>query len=260
MLRLGSPTPTHRSDQVTWLIPYFAAGMIGYAPAYPKRSVAATIALACLAYPFLALVVLTYGKQHAPVIYDATLTALDGRIGHTLIAAAEHLLRANAVLRIVAHWVYDWNLPLAMGAVWLRWRVLRDMRLPIALLGVAALGLVGYAIVPAVGPRAYWPTFPTPSVALGTIDEFRNAMPSVHFAVTLLAAAGVWTVPRTAGIAFVVVTGLATLGFGQHYVIDLVVAVPFAAAVWTAVNRRVCEAVASACVSFAALLAIRFTG
>jgi PAP2 superfamily len=79
----------------------------------------------------------------------------------------------------------------------------------------------------------------------------RNALPSVHFACALLIW---WNVARLslrwrlmAGV-FLGMTMLATMGFGEHYLIDLVVAVPFALAMqavclkstsWASDDRRV---------------------
>src|SRR5205085_8183990 len=61
----------------------------------------------------------------------------------------------------------------------------------------------------------------------------RNAMPSVHFACALLIW---WNVARLslrwriAAALFLLLTVFATLGFGEHYLIDLIVAVPFSVA------------------------------
>jgi hypothetical protein len=64
--------------------------------------------------------------------------------------------------------------------------------------------------------------------------SWRNAMPSVHFAVALLMAINV---PRSLGIvklafiAWCVLTFMATMGNGEHYFTDLLAAVPFVCAV-----------------------------
>ena len=70
-------------------------------------------------------------------------------------------------------------------------------------------------------------------------DAPRNAMPSVHVAATLLVfwnSIGWPKWARAITAVFLLLTVLATLGFGEHYLVDLVVAVPFCLAVqaaWT---------------------------
>jgi hypothetical protein len=119
-------------------------------------------------------------------------------------------------------------------------------------------GVVLYQFLPAAGPAyVFGKQFPEslpafPSIAIRPIllpRAARNAMPSVHFACALLvwwntAAFGrVW---RALTGGFVAMIFLATMGFGEHYLVDLVVAVPFALAVqagclksaWDSVERR----------------------
>src|SRR5204862_7527755 len=64
---------------------------------------------------------------------------------------------------------------------------------------------------------------------------YRNAMPSLHAGLAYLLVLTVWPLSRgvrIAAILFLIGTLLATLGLGQHYLIDLVVAVPLALAVY----------------------------
>jgi hypothetical protein len=87
-------------------------------------------------------------------------------------------------------------------------------------------------------------------------------MPSLHLVVALLVAASVWPLGwslRIAGVAFIALTVLATLGFGEHYAIDLLLAIPFAAAVWLAVHRRRMSALLCASATALPLLLIRLT-
>jgi hypothetical protein len=61
----------------------------------------------------------------------------------------------------------------------------------------------------------------------------RNCMPSLHLAWALIlwrTTVGARAAVRWAAIAFVLVTALATLGSGEHYLVDLIVAAPFAVA------------------------------
>ncbi|MGH9200495.1 MAG: cytochrome P450, partial [Vicinamibacterales bacterium] len=66
---------------------------------------------------------------------------------------------------------------------------------------------------------------------------WRNAMPSLHFGSVLLATWHVWSygpMVQIVSLVFLAGTVLATLGLGEHYLIDLVVALPFTLAVHAA--------------------------
>jgi hypothetical protein len=84
-----------------------------------------------------------------------------------------------------------------------------------ALLG-SVLVLPCYLIFPAVGPAH-----------VGQIGVAPNCMPSLHLTWALL----IWTYSsgwkRWAAAVFVALTAAATLATGEHYVVDLVAAVPF---------------------------------
>jgi hypothetical protein len=111
------------------------------------------------------------------------------------------------------------------------------------------LGIFFYNLLPANGPRylfdfllprhpGAFPLNPLPmSLAMRfqpdamPVPGFCNAIPSLHMAWALLA----WWYSRRLGLGvrlftlvFMVFTFFATLGTGEHYFVDLVVAVPFA--------------------------------
>jgi hypothetical protein len=110
-----------------------------------------------------------------------------------------------------------------------------------------AFGYVGYLIFPAVGP-AYIKDFsfpalpftladippwnPRPLFAPATIA--RNAMPSLHMAWALLLCINARGLPRSVRVLtqiYLVLTVIVVLGLGEHYIADLVVAIPFSVAV-----------------------------
>jgi hypothetical protein len=102
------------------------------------------------------------------------------------------------------------------------------------------LGCCCYQLLPAAGPVHVFHGFPNglPAQVSLTAEPLpwipRNAIPSLHTAWALLVywAVAKYSRPvRWAAAVFVLLTLLATLGFGEHYLIDLVVAVPFAVAV-----------------------------
>jgi hypothetical protein len=117
----------------------------------------------------------------------------------------------------------------------------------------AAVILIGaiipllYRLCPGAGPGYLLPNFPFAVPTLlhphaRMIEAALNTTPSGHFAWALLmfwfacryAGRGV----RIAAGCFAVAMAIATLGTGEHYVIDLVVSVPFTAAIWAAVHDR----------------------
>lgn len=108
----------------------------------------------------------------------------------------------------------------------------------------ASLGYAFYYLMPGIGPRAalgfMWPTrMPDPNtIPLAAIANFsdapRNLMPSLHMTWALLiamAAARIGLAARIGAWVFVAATFASTLGLGEHYLVDLIVAVPFTVAV-----------------------------
>ena len=106
----------------------------------------------------------------------------------------------------------------------------------------AAGGFVLYNLCPAAGPvhvfGAQFPYAPpgaqsAPFRMAAAGSAPRNAMPSVHIAMALLIlwnSRGGPRLWRWIASVLLAVTVLATLGFGEHYLVDLLVAVPFALA------------------------------
>jgi hypothetical protein len=104
------------------------------------------------------------------------------------------------------------------------------------------MGILFYNVVPALGPahllRQDFPSRPLPIEQAARIflepialAGPRNAIPSLHLAWVLLAwwyARGLSWWERGIAMFYLIFVGLATLGTGEHYFIDLIVAVPFA--------------------------------
>lgn len=103
------------------------------------------------------------------------------------------------------------------------------------------LGILFYNLFPALGPLylfgANFPLRPLPASAIQhlrlepvSLYGFPNAMPSLHMTWALLAfwysrGAASWV--RIVASVFLTFTVLSTLGTGEHYLADLVVAMPF---------------------------------
>lgn len=121
---------------------------------------------------------------------------------------------------------------------------LREKALPsfVAFLATGPMGILFYNLFPALGPihllRQDFPWHPlvTRSVSRLYVEPVAlagapNAIPSLHMAWVLLAwwySRGLSWVERAISLAFLLFTILATLGTGEHYFVDLIVAFPFA--------------------------------
>lgn len=93
-------------------------------------------------------------------------------------------------------------------------------------------------IVAAIPAPLFFVAFPATGPAHVTDPvALRNCIPSLHMTWALLAV--VYTSPRWRAIAviFAALTAAATIGIGEHYVIDLVVAVPYTWATCRVVSR-----------------------
>jgi hypothetical protein len=133
-------------------------------------------------------------------------------------------------------------LPLALVyASQLRRHKEKALAVMLAFLATGPLGVFFYNVLPACGPvHVFGAAFPMHP--LSTVDAMRlnivpvmmtgarNAIPSLHMTWVLLVwwnSRGLARWVRAIAAVFVLFTVLATLGTGEHYVIDLVVAFPF---------------------------------
>ncbi len=112
----------------------------------------------------------------------------------------------------------------------------------LAFLVAGPLGILCYNLFPACGPHSlFGQAFPfhplsvsdLPRLALEPVPILgaRNAIPSLHLTWTLLAwwySKGLSRIERLVALVFLALTALATLGTGEHWFVDLVVAFPFA--------------------------------
>jgi PAP2 superfamily protein len=137
------------------------------------------------------------------------------------------------------------GLPMVIGLVYAG-QLLRDRTRAVsamtAFLITGPVGVVFYNLLPAVGPihiflsQFPWKPIPVEQVTRLLVEPIpvaglRNCMPSLHMGWVLLAwwySRGLSAWERGIALAFVVFTIFATMGTGEHYLIDLVVAFPFA--------------------------------
>jgi hypothetical protein len=179
---------------------------------------------------------------------DEILWRFDANFGYLEVPLARlfmHQALGNAVIRLSYL-----GLPLVGIVVYLSLPNSVEIRRKYCVAsGLGALVLAFYRICPAAGPLYLFPaqfpygmpllTAPHPRVIPGVS---LNCVPSGHVSWALICF---WFGRRhcrhrvQAGIfLFLLITCAATLALGEHYVIDLVLAVPFAAGVWAFTYRR----------------------
>ncbi len=111
------------------------------------------------------------------------------------------------------------------------------------------LGIFFHQCCPATGPRylfpenfpAHLPSLSDLSIGMTAVAGARNAIPSLQVTWALLVWWSAWRLSwwaRIVATLFLVFTILSALGSGEHYVVDLVVAVPFTLGVEGLCRRR----------------------
>ena len=194
-----------------------------------------------------------------PITYDRILYVFDANFSYAQPGGPPswvigRLLRAHPWLLKACGYVYN-SLPLGLAAcLAIQWRdrqrarnIVVDLRWISVALGV--VGFLLYQVSPAAGPiYLFGKDFPfhVPDLAGLAIQPAwlqpaaRNGMPSLHVGWTLLLF---WNMRRrnwwmgVIAATYLTLTALATLGFGEHYLADLMVAPALALAIQAACTR-----------------------
>jgi hypothetical protein len=201
--------------------------------------------------------VLQFTSGVNPLTDDAWLYAFDGALGfqpsflmgrimYDSVVLVRSALLTYLSLPFVMAVVCAWQVP--RGGTRIKWHMLT------VLLLAGAGGWVLYNLVPGTGPiYAFGHDFPWHSLAYKDLPAFalqkmsiptsipRNAMPSLHVGWALLLWWNSRKFPaalRAGVLLFLLLTIVATLGTGQHYLVDLVVSVPFALTVQALASCR----------------------
>jgi hypothetical protein len=159
---------------------------------------------------------------HVTRNYDAAFLAADARLGFHTLAVAQAISRHGlfSVLLILAYVL----LPAVIGVAWV---LKQDLHLRRAVAVGGCLCFLFYFLFPAVGPAHFdWVRgVPFPLNPL-------NCMPSMHFGWALLIAMNARSWPLRCGLwCYAGLIALATIATGEHYLVDLLAAVPYALAV-----------------------------
>ncbi len=171
--------------------------------------------------------------------------AFDGSLGFQPSFALGRFVNSKPWLLPFAKVSYE-GVPLAMAALYAGFMRRRDK--PIweiieVLLIATIIGCVFLNIFPVCGPRyAFGPHFPNATISHAGLSQLalaktpiplvfpRNGVPSLHLTWALLIWLNTRSLPRWAryaALAFVLATVFDTLASGEHYLFDLVVALPF---------------------------------
>jgi membrane-associated phospholipid phosphatase len=158
--------------------------------------------------------------------YDAAFLRLDTLFGFNPLTFADRVARYPAASEFLLA-VYC-ALPFVIAFVWL---IEQDLQMRRAVLIGGCFCFVFYALFPAVGP---WHFDWTRQVPMNHAPD--NCMPSMHLTWALLLAVNArGTRLRTLLWAYAAAIGIATVALGEHYLVDLLAAVPYTFAVqWMA--------------------------
>ncbi|HUC70787.1 MAG TPA: phosphatase PAP2 family protein [Stellaceae bacterium] len=191
--------------------------------------------------------------------FDAPAYVVDSSFGTAASATLAKILWSHPLLHQSFGTTYGW-LPATVSVCYAldvragnrEAGVLRN-----AALAAGAIALLLYRLNPAAGPiyafgAAFPDALPDPSTlslvptVLAVPSAPRNCVPSVHFAWALLAAVEARRLARAWRVAFALFAALiamATIGLEEHYLIDLVVALPFTLSIYAICSRLRARAV-----------------
>jgi PAP2 superfamily len=178
-----------------------------------------------------------------PKTFDLFLYSFDSSLRVEISFLVGQLLLKHPMLRTASLAIYI-ALPLPLALVYAcQLRRIGEKALPVmvAFLVTGPMGVLCYNLLPACGPvhlfGAAFPWHPLSTadamrlnVVPVVLKGARNAIPSLHLTWVLLVwwnSRGLARGVRTIAAVFLALTVLATLGTGEHYLIDLVVALPF---------------------------------
>ena len=179
-----------------------------------------------------------------PKVFDLYLFSFDSSLHLQIPFLVGQAFSMYPNLR-AAGLIFYIGLPVSIALIY-SGRVLRAREKAIpsfaAFLATGPVGVLFYNLLPALGPvHLFGKTFPWHPLTVEqssrllaepmALSGAPNAIPSLHMAWVLLAwwySRGLSWWERSVAFAFVFFTVLATLGTGEHYFVDLVVAFPFA--------------------------------
>ena len=232
-------------------------------PADPAALKVLLFSLFTLVFGITALLVLGAANTALPLKFDCYLYLIDKALGGSPAFPAGRLVR-GALWKVLLV-IYN-----SMPAVMIVWygMNLRRRNGRAALIAFAVNLLIGsclYLVTPACGPAfAFASRFPgdpgAVAVQLIKVDASPNAIPSLHVssAILFVLLAGRHAGARAFAWLYLAGTIAATLVLGEHYLIDLALAAPFASFAALLAQGKTRRALGNLALVIAWLLAIRF--
>jgi hypothetical protein len=198
----------------------------------------------------LTRVLVVWAISWQPLVYDYHAYRFDLALRLPLIRLAASAVGASRPLMLASVVVYN-ALPLVLILACLHQRARKagGASLLWAFGAVAAGGYLLYLLLPVTGPRYVFGAgelrhlpLSVPLVLTAPLQAApRNGVPSLHLTSALLvfwSFRGAGRCLRLAAAAFLALTALATVAFGEHYFVDLLVAIPFAVSVQCGYQRQ----------------------
>lgn len=215
-----------------------SAGWLSIKYRSQKTDAMLLMALCIVPASLLTITLIKQATVLAPLKYDQFFYLMDMRLGDPAYRIGCYLY-AHPVQKAAIEVVYN-VLPYELIAVFaLRlWKttITDAWRAVYGVFLLYALIVPLYMLFPAVGPGIAFAGYPYMRPGIEVAERMAvygapNCMPSGHFAMTLLTIWQVrkWKWGMVAASAFAALTVIATLGLGEHYVIDLAAAVPYTA-------------------------------
>lgn len=207
-----------------------------------RKALSAVMSACCLCIgAIIAWALLDQAVRYLPDVYDPVLYRIDAMLWLDGAYRLGDLLEAHRVMHIVILDLYEYILLAAIAALFSEVFYTRKNAAALALQLVISSFMVFplFCLMPALAPAFFFgQLFPDqlpPSNILAmhviptNVETIRNTCPSLHatWAILIwlaLADSPLWH--RLLGAAFLVVTFIATMGFGEHYAVDWVVAMP----------------------------------
>ncbi len=207
-----------------------------------RKMVSAVTSASCLCVgAIIAWVILDQAVQYLPNVYDPVLYRIDAMLWLDGTYRLGDLLQANPGFRHVVLDLYEYILLTAIAALFSEVFHTKKTAAELALQLVISSFMVFplFCLMPALAPAFFFgPLFPdhlpnvnsvATNVVSTNIETIRNTCPSLHAVWAILIWLALSDSPawhRMLGAAFLVVTFIATVGFGEHYVVDWVAAAP----------------------------------
>jgi hypothetical protein len=209
-----------------------------------------------VASEWFAGIFLDWGQKASPTTLDLYLFSFDASLGVQPAFEMGKLFAKIPLLATTSILVYI-GLPLAIGLAFagcITKSTAKGFSAFLAFFITGPIGAFFYSLFPGMGPvHVFGAQFPWHPLTMGEAHRIllepialsgpRNAIPSLHAAWIYMVywyVRGLSLAERIGALIFVFFTLCATLGSGEHYLIDLVVAIPFTVGI-LALVQAICE-------------------